>query len=89
VEKKFGIDFGKTLKPLQDRKIAAAKRGYYMDFALGVAEMAGAIDAGLTPRLAGDFSLHITEVSLAIQYPDRFGARYQPKSETGIVKPML
>jgi predicted dehydrogenase len=89
VEKKLGLDFGKTLKPLQDRKISAAKRGYYMDFALGVAEMAEAIGAERTPRLAGDFSLHITEVSLAIQYPDRFGTDYRPKSVATSVAPFL
>ncbi len=88
VEKKLGFDFGRTLKPLQDRKISAAKRGYYMDFSLGIAEMAQAIDAGEVPRLAGDFSLHITEVSLAIQYPDKFGAEYRPRSTAPSVAPM-
>jgi predicted dehydrogenase len=38
-----------------------------MNFALGVAEMAEAIAAGRAPRLAGDFALHLTEVSLAMQ----------------------
>lgn len=89
VEKKLGLDFGRTLKPLQDRKISAAKRGYYMDFALGVAEMGDAIGAGRAPRLAGDFSLHITEVSLAIQYPDRFGTDYRPRSEATSIAPLL
>ena len=38
-----------------------------MNFALGPAEMLDAIAAGRTPRLAGDFALHLTEVTLAIQ----------------------
>ena len=38
-----------------------------MNFALGPAEMLEAIAAGRRPRLAGDFALHLTEVSLAIQ----------------------
>lgn len=38
-----------------------------MNFALGVAEMAEAIAAGREPRLGGDFALHLTEVSLAMQ----------------------
>lgn len=38
-----------------------------MNFALGVAEMADAIEKGRTPRLAADFALHLTEVSLAMQ----------------------
>lgn len=38
-----------------------------MNFALGPAEMLDAIAAGRAPRLAGDFALHLTEVTLAIQ----------------------
>ena len=38
-----------------------------MNFALGVAEMARAIADDRAPRLAGDFALHLTEASLAMQ----------------------
>lgn len=38
-----------------------------MNFALGIADMAEAIAAGRAPRLAGDFALHLTEASLAMQ----------------------
>lgn len=38
-----------------------------MDFALGPAEMLDAIAAGRESRLAGDYALHLTEVTLAIQ----------------------
>lgn len=38
-----------------------------MNFALGPAEMLDAIAARRQPRLAGDFALHLTEVTLAIQ----------------------
>lgn len=38
-----------------------------MNFALGIAEMADAIAQGHEPRLAGEFALHLTEVSLAMQ----------------------
>ena len=48
--------------PMVGRRGAAS-----MNFALGVAEMARAIAAGAVPRLAGDFALHLTEVSLAMQ----------------------
>ena len=48
--------------PMVGRRGAAS-----MNFALGVAEMAQAIAAKQTPRLAGDFALHLTEVSLAMQ----------------------
>jgi hypothetical protein len=59
-----------------------------MDFTLGVADMADAIRDGRTPRLAGEFSLHITEVSLAIQHPERFGTDYVPRSAPGPVAPL-
>lgn len=48
--------------PMVGRRGAAS-----MNFALGVAEMARAIGEGRAPRLAGDFALHLTEVSLAMQ----------------------
>jgi predicted dehydrogenase len=51
-----------TTHPKVGRRGAAA-----MNFALGVAEMAEAIASGRPPRLAGDFALHLTEVSLAMQ----------------------
>lgn len=38
-----------------------------MNFALGPVEMAEAIKQKRTPRLAGDFALHLNEVTLAIQ----------------------
>jgi predicted dehydrogenase len=48
--------------PMLGRRGAAS-----MNFALGVAEMMRAIAAGRSPRLAGDFALHLTEASLAMQ----------------------
>ncbi|MFD1342725.1 Gfo/Idh/MocA family protein [Litorisediminicola beolgyonensis] len=38
-----------------------------MNFALGPAELADAIETGRDSRLAGDYALHMTEVTLAIQ----------------------
>ncbi|MEM1381594.1 MAG: Gfo/Idh/MocA family oxidoreductase [Pseudomonadota bacterium] len=38
-----------------------------MNFMLGPAEMLDAIAAGRTPRLGGDFALHLNEVTLALQ----------------------
>lgn len=52
----------RTSHPKVAREGAAA-----MNFALGPAEMLDAIAQGRTPRLAGDFALHLTEVTLAIQ----------------------
>jgi predicted dehydrogenase len=87
-KKLFGLDFGRRISPERSRGISTAKRGYPMDFALGIAEMATAIRNGIAPRLAGEFSLHITEVSLAIQHPEIFGAEYFPTTAPAPVDPM-
>lgn len=86
--KVLGWDGGHALRPARRRRVASARRGYPMDFALGVAEMAQALRAGRAPRLGGAFALHITEVSLAIQHPERFGADYVPRSAPESMTPM-
>ena len=65
--------------PMVDRRGAAA-----MNFALGVAEMGRAISAGTTPRLAGQFALHLTEVALAMQA----GGEHRPRSTFEPMAPM-
>lgn len=65
-----------------------AARGFPIDFALGPAEMADAIEAGREPRLGGNFALHITEVSLAIQHPEKFGADYTVTTDCPPMAPM-
>jgi len=87
-QKTFGWDGGRRVSPVRKRRMSTARRGYPMDFALGVAEMAQAIRSNRTPRLAGTFSLHITEVSLAIQHPERYGTEYVPTSEPQAIVPM-
>jgi predicted dehydrogenase len=57
-----------TRHPSVRRRGAAA-----MNFALGPAEMLSAISSGRTSRLAGEFALHLTEVSLAIQNSGQVG----------------
>lgn len=88
IEKKTGLRRSRTLPPVRKRKVASAANGANMDFTRGLAEMAEALVEGRTPRLAGDFSLHITEVSLALQYPDRFGTDYQVTSDFAPMTPM-
>ncbi|SDI61680.1 Gfo/Idh/MocA family protein [Alloyangia pacifica] len=87
-QKLLGWDGGHRIKPTHSRSISTARRGYPIDFALGLAEMALALRSGRAPRLAGAFSLHVTEVSLAIQHPERFGTVYRPISAPGPVQPM-
>ncbi len=76
---RYGLWDGSWAVPrTQKRKIKTTRRGYSMDFSLGIADMANAISSGVPARLSGEFSLHITEVSLAIQHPDIYGVDYVP-----------
>jgi len=58
---------GKRLKPKGETHPKVPRTGAAsMNFALGPAEMLDAIAQGRDSRLAGDFALHLTEVTLAI-----------------------
>ncbi|KKC26166.1 Gfo/Idh/MocA family protein [Sphingomonas sp. SRS2] len=60
--------FATRVRPTGEGHPIVGRRGSAsMNFALGIAEMARAIAMGRAPRLAGDFALHLTEVSLAMQ----------------------
>ncbi|SMY06878.1 Gfo/Idh/MocA family protein [Flavimaricola marinus] len=60
--------FGKRLTPVTPTHPKVKRTGAAaMNFALGPAEMLQAIAAGQPSRLAGDYALHLNEVTLAIQ----------------------
>ncbi|WP_372611167.1 Gfo/Idh/MocA family protein [Aquicoccus sp.] len=66
---------GQRIKPKGPTHPKVKRRGAAaMNFALGPAEMLDAIAEGRAARLAGDFALHLTEVTLAIQNAGRAGA---------------
>lgn len=64
------------------------KGSQQMDFARGVAEMAEAIAAGRNCRLSARFSLHVLEVTLAIQNALEQGATYHVSTTFEPVQPM-
>ncbi|MBW6416924.1 Gfo/Idh/MocA family protein [Celeribacter sp. PS-C1] len=86
----------KYLHMRNKRKLAVAKNpetkfaegGHPMDFVRGVADMAAAVREGRPARLGSDFSLHITEVTLAIQYPEIYGTPYVPQSRPAPIEPV-
>lgn len=80
--KRIRLD-AKETHPKLPRKGAAA-----MNFALGPAEMLAAIDAGVPSRIGGDFALHLTEVTLAIQNAGLGGGAYVPQSTCEKMEPM-
>ena len=55
------------------RRVRTDKADKLMDYFRGVAEMANAIQANRSARLSTDFSLHVTELALAMQYPETMG----------------
>lgn len=59
-----------------------------MNFALGPMEMREAVDAGRTPRLAGDFALHLNEVTLAIQNAGDSACAQDMTTRCAIMEPM-
>jgi predicted dehydrogenase len=66
--KTFLLPYGRRYNPGQaPRRHLVNTGGNRMDFAAGVAELATAAREGSSPRLSARFSLHVTEVSLALQ----------------------
>jgi len=58
------------------------------DYARGVAEMAASIREGRPSRLSQDFALHINEIVLTLQYPERMGCPRVLTTTTGPIEPM-
>jgi predicted dehydrogenase len=63
-------------------------RGNRMDYAAGVAELAEAVRQGRSCRLSARFSLHVTEVSLALQGVGTSGCSYHTRSRFEPVTPL-
>lgn len=61
---------------------------YYMDYARGINELANAIDENRPSRLSPELSLHINEISLAIQQAGENGQTYELKTDCGPIDPM-
>jgi len=62
--------------------------GNRMDFARGLAEVAAAVRERRACRLGGDYALHIAEIMLAMQYPERMGSPRTLQSRFGPLAPM-
>ncbi len=73
----------KTTHPKVGRKGAAA-----MNFALGPDEMLDAILDNRPSRIAGEYALHLTEVTLAIHNAGMDGGAYVPQSQCELMEPM-
>jgi predicted dehydrogenase len=76
--------------PLVGMHLPALKRrgAAAMDFCRGIAELAAGIKEGRPSVLSADFTLHITELALAIHYATQGGNVHFLKSSFEPIKPM-
>ncbi len=59
-----------------------------VDLMRGVAEMAEAIRDRRPCRLSAELGLHVTEVALALQHPERMGLPREIESSCAPIEPM-
>lgn len=67
------------------------RKGQYhriMDYCRGIAELAMAIEKQQPGRMTADHALHITEITLALQYPEVMGCPRQIESTFDPIEPM-
>jgi predicted dehydrogenase len=82
------LGFGPRRLPLV-RKADFVSGGYNrMDFCRGIAEIADAINEGRAPRLSARWSLHVNELVLAMQDPERYGVSREIGSTFPPMEPM-
>ena len=80
--------------PWMRRRLVGKKRRYsyrgvqQMDFARGVDDLAQAVSLGRPSRLSGDYSLHVTELVLALQQTLVGGGSYQMTTTCRSPEPM-
>jgi hypothetical protein len=58
---------------------------HQMDIARGVADLAQAITSKRQPHMSAQFALHVNEIVLTLQYPERMGS---PRTLTTTFSPM-
>ena len=82
------VGLGPRRLPLVRKSKFVAGGVYPMDFCRGIAELAAAADEARKPRLSARWSLHVNELVLAMQYPDRYGAVREIESTFEPLEPM-
>ncbi|HMB74116.1 MAG TPA: gfo/Idh/MocA family oxidoreductase, partial [Gammaproteobacteria bacterium] len=82
------VGLGPRRLPLVRKPNFVAGGIYPMDFSRGIAELAAAASEGRKPRLAARWSLHVNELVLTMQYPDRYGAVREIASTFEPMEPM-
>jgi len=82
------VGLGPRRLPLVRKSDFVAGGIYPMDFCRGIAELADAAREARKPRLSARWSLHVNELVLAMQYPDRYGPVREVVSSFEPMEPM-
>ena len=85
---KLANPLGKILTPVRPRPEFAWDKRLIMDFSRGVHELAQAIDEKRESRLSTRFSLHITELALAIHDARKLAQPYRMTTTFDPIEPM-
>jgi predicted dehydrogenase len=80
------LRMGPRIAPVRDGPFAYRKSGVRMDFARGIAELADALLERREPRLSARWSLHVTELTLAMNAGE--GIRRQLRTTFRPISPM-
>ncbi|MEL6265163.1 MAG: Gfo/Idh/MocA family oxidoreductase [Pseudomonadota bacterium] len=78
----------RTLRPARRVPVHSAPKAARMDFTRGLVDLADAIQGVGPQRLTNALALHVTEVTLALQYPEDYGTDYRPTTDCGPIEPM-
>jgi hypothetical protein len=76
------------VKPARKAAFKYGRGQQRVDRCLGIADMAEAIETGRPCRLSTELALHVTELMIALQHPDRFPSPYVMQSTFAPIAPM-
>lgn len=85
---RFSNPHGRKVPLVRDVPDFDWEMGLRMDFSRGIQEMADAIDENREARISTRFSLHVTELALAIHYARELKQPYQMTTTFSPVEPM-
>jgi len=89
LERRFnGIGTSRTVRMARQPAMRPKRGEPTMDFARGVAELAGALRENRPSRLDADFAVHIAEVTEILQHPDRCARPAPVQSSFQPIAPM-
>lgn len=78
----------RRLKLLGSSRRYTYKGGHQMDFARGVADLASSLEEERPPRLSARYSLHVNEITLALDHALRHNSTYTMTTTAGPMEPM-